>query len=63
MGQRRDTQSTDARARRLEELRAAVTTGSYRPEPTLVAESVLAWLAPVEVFETDLRRGIPPVEG
>jgi hypothetical protein len=50
------TAAGGARAAHLDELRRAIASGAYSPEPATVAESVLAWLAPASVFESPVKR-------
>jgi len=51
-----------ARAAHLEKLRGAIASGDYAPDPTLVAESVLAWLAPAAVFDPPVKRSGEPAD-
>lgn len=39
-------------SRRINEIRAAIADGTYRPPLDSVAESVLAWIAPPELFDS-----------
>lgn len=53
---------TPARSARLERLRAAVASGEYAPEPTDVAESVLAWTAPPTLFDRQVKKFPDPAD-
>ena len=53
-------------AARVARLRAEIASGIYAPEPDAVAEAVLAWVAPPDVFDRGARRpagDLGPLDG
>ena len=62
MGLSRECDITPARSARVQRLRAAVASGEYAPEPTDVAESVLAWTAPPTLFDRSVKKFSDPAD-
>ena len=47
---------TPDRATRLDQLRTAIATGSYAPDPDAVAESLVGWIATPEQFDRHVKK-------